>query len=113
MVELALGIIKTQEQRSDLPALRGVAEAADNAVRAPDLLHLQHSPLAGFVDAVAALGNNAIQRCPRLFAPLLGQRAFGGAGLEMQRSPAFGGVKGFQGFPDLRARKYGGRGYSV
>src|SRR3546814_3858607 len=34
MVELALGIIKTQEQPPDLPALRGVAEAADNAVRA-------------------------------------------------------------------------------
>src|SRR5690606_13989563 len=51
VVEAAAVVVETEQQRADLAAVAGVTEAADDAVRRAQPLHLQHGALAGLVAA--------------------------------------------------------------
>jgi hypothetical protein len=60
VVELAISIVKPQQQRPDLSAFARIAEPADNAIRRPESLHLDHAALARCVTILKSLGYHAI-----------------------------------------------------
>src|SRR5690349_5482828 len=61
MVELALLVVETKQQRADLPARLLVAEAADDAICRPDVLDLQHGAFARAIGALEPLGDDAVE----------------------------------------------------
>ncbi len=69
MVECALLIIETQQQGADDLLLLRIAEAADNAIRRPQLLDLDHPAFARLVDAVTRLGDDAVDRAAGMLQP--------------------------------------------
>ena len=61
VIELAVVVEQAEQQRADLLAVRGVAEAADDAVGGAQAFHLHHRALAGAIGLVEALGDDAVQ----------------------------------------------------
>jgi hypothetical protein len=65
MVEPALGIVESEKQRSDLPTVAFLAEAADDAVSGPQLLHLDHRPFARLVGRASCFAiTPSVAPCP-------------------------------------------------
>ena len=78
VLEPAFLVVEAEEQRSDcrFAAILVPAEAGDDAIAVALVLHLQHDPLPGFVDARNLLRHHAVEARPLETAkPILGRRA--------------------------------------
>ena len=62
MIELAFIVVEPQQERPDEMRVRCVAESPDHAVRCPALFNLEHGSLAGPIDILEPLGDDAIER---------------------------------------------------
>jgi hypothetical protein len=62
MIELAMFVVKTRQERSDLAALALISEAADHTVCRPQTLDFDHGALAWLIWSVQPLGDNAVRR---------------------------------------------------
>src|SRR5690606_15916420 len=80
VIEPALGIVETEQQRCDIAAVSPVAETADNAIGGSQPLYLQHRSLARNVGSVETLGDDAVDRAATVGEPLLRRRKVAGEG---------------------------------
>ena len=60
MIELAVRIIETQQQRADLTALALKSKATNYAVRRSQSLHIDHDAFARLVNILQTIGNHTI-----------------------------------------------------
>jgi hypothetical protein len=109
VVELALAVVQSEQQRPDLPPLGGVAKPADHAVGGAPPLDLDHAvALARPVGQVGSLGHYAIV----VAIPARQPRAGGGdpaGGLgqgERLRAAELGGGEGLEALPPLCQRQF-------
>src|SRR5438105_3519648 len=73
MIEPAVAVIETEQQRADQRAALVVAEAADHTIGATQILDLLHAAaIAGAVGKVTTLGDDAIERRAGAAQPSLG-----------------------------------------
>ena len=76
-------VVEPEQQRADDLAPRGVAKAADDAVRGPQALDLPHAgPLAGLVGQIDLLGDHAVEGSPRRAEPAARRFRVAGRGRE-------------------------------
>src|SRR6202011_5370183 len=71
MIELAFIVVEAEQERPDEVRVRRVAEAPDHAIRRPPFLNLEHGSLAGLIDVLEPLGDDAVQCAATLLEPAL------------------------------------------
>src|SRR4051812_14463290 len=87
MLQHAGVVIESEQQRTDgLVGALVPTEACDYALGCAGMLHLDHGPLAGLIDALRRLGNYAVEaRALEVREPLARLLAVGSGGGEIER----------------------------